>query len=255
MYLKVINSGSKHGNSYALFSDSGEILILDAGCKYKDILRVIDYRISDVCGVLISHIHGDHTLSFKDFLRAGIEVYSNDETQSELEQVTGERIKGVLKNNKFLCGKFKVTPFYIPHTRTSAETNELIPCKNYGYLIEHEEMGKLLYMTDMEHCPYRFKSYKVNHMMIECNYMDELVNKDEPNFLHRIEGHCSLDTCKEIVKENSSNDLLNVILIHLSHSSCNPQIASEEIKAIVGMGVYVNIAKAGLTVNINRVPF
>lgn len=56
MLLKVIGSGSK-GNSYVLESEN-EALILDAGCRIKDVLKAIDYNVSKTCGVLITHEHG-----------------------------------------------------------------------------------------------------------------------------------------------------------------------------------------------------
>lgn len=58
MLMRVVNTGSQHGNCYVLKSNSGEMLLLDCGCKYKDILKAIDYRTSDVSGVLLTHEHG-----------------------------------------------------------------------------------------------------------------------------------------------------------------------------------------------------
>lgn len=58
MFMRVVNTGSTHGNCYVLKSNSGEILLLDCGCNYKKILRGIDYQISNVSGVLLSHEHG-----------------------------------------------------------------------------------------------------------------------------------------------------------------------------------------------------
>jgi hypothetical protein len=56
MELKVINSNST-ANSYAL--DAGdEILLLEAGVKMAEVKRCINYRLSDVVGVCISHAHG-----------------------------------------------------------------------------------------------------------------------------------------------------------------------------------------------------
>lgn len=57
MFMKIISTGSQSGNSYALIANNGEILLLDAGCKYQSILKTINYRISDVVGVLLSHEH------------------------------------------------------------------------------------------------------------------------------------------------------------------------------------------------------
>ena len=58
MLMRVVNTGSQPGNCYVLKSNSGEMLLLDCGCRYKDILKAIDYRTSDVSGVLLTHEHG-----------------------------------------------------------------------------------------------------------------------------------------------------------------------------------------------------
>ena len=56
MKLIVTNSNSA-GNSFAL--DSGkEILLLEAGMKMAEVKRHIDFRLSDVVGVCVSHAHG-----------------------------------------------------------------------------------------------------------------------------------------------------------------------------------------------------
>lgn len=58
MFLRVISTGSKAGNCYALVSDSGQILLLDFGCDKKKIIRGIDYKISDVVSAVLTHGHG-----------------------------------------------------------------------------------------------------------------------------------------------------------------------------------------------------
>lgn len=56
MVLRTIATGSS-GNSHALISESGEILLLDAGAKMVDIKRGINYRVSNIKAILISHNH------------------------------------------------------------------------------------------------------------------------------------------------------------------------------------------------------
>lgn len=56
MFVKCIGSGST-GNSYALTSNDGEILLLDLGMPKKDILKAIDFRVSDVVGAVVTHGH------------------------------------------------------------------------------------------------------------------------------------------------------------------------------------------------------
>lgn len=58
MFMKIISTGSQHGNCYALTSNTGEILLLDFGCEASRILRGISYKISNAVGALLSHEHG-----------------------------------------------------------------------------------------------------------------------------------------------------------------------------------------------------
>lgn len=53
--LKVVGSGSK-GNTY-IIEAGGEHLLLDLGCKWSDILDVLNHKIGGVQGILVSHGH------------------------------------------------------------------------------------------------------------------------------------------------------------------------------------------------------
>lgn len=53
--LITISSSSK-GNTY-LLKTSNETLILDLGCKWSDILDVLNHKIENVVGVLVTHSH------------------------------------------------------------------------------------------------------------------------------------------------------------------------------------------------------
>lgn len=55
--LKVVGSGSQQGNTY-LLETKDETLILDLGCKWNDILEMLNYKIDKVVGVLVTHSHG-----------------------------------------------------------------------------------------------------------------------------------------------------------------------------------------------------
>lgn len=51
--LKVVGSGSS-GNSYIVECDN-EILLIELGMSWKDILKGLNYKIEDVAGCLVSH--------------------------------------------------------------------------------------------------------------------------------------------------------------------------------------------------------
>ena len=244
MILKCAGTGSS-GNSYALISDSGQILLIECGVNWKKTMRMIDYQISNVVGCIASHDHQDHLKEYKKVLENWIPIYINDETVEGFEIVTGEFLKGVPEKKWFQCGEFKVMGFYVPHDNTP----------NFGFLIEHDEMGRLLYMTDMEFSPYSFKNLRVQHLLIEANYIEDLVNREAENYAHQIRGHCSLNTCKGIVEANKTPDLRTVTLIHLSDKVCDPNSVLKEIKEVAGGRVEVNVAVPGLRVELKRLPF
>ena len=140
---------------------------------------------------------------------------------------------------------FTIKPFENPHGDT----------KSYGFYIEHPEMGKLIFITDFEYCPYDFSSQHVEHIMIEANYQLDMVDTDAPNFKHKIQGHCSLDTCKEFVRHNKSSNLRNVVLIHTSGSTLDFDNAVKEVKSIVDSDVEVVMAKPGIEIEIQKEAF
>lgn len=254
MVLRCAGTGSS-GNSYALISNIGQILLIECGVNWKKTMRMIDYQISNVIGCIASHAHLDHLKEYKKVLENWISIYTNDETAEGFEIATGELLKGIPEKKWFQCGEFSIMPFYVPHTTKDKDTGKIIPCPNYGYLVQHEEMGRLLYMTDLEYCPYNFKNLRVQHLLIECNYIKELADREEENYRHRLQGHCSLDTCKGIVETNKTPDLRTVTLIHLSDKVCDPSRVLKEIKEVAGNRVEVNVAVPGLEVVLNRFPF
>jgi Cft2 family RNA processing exonuclease len=45
------------GNNYILKSDNGKMLLLDLGLKKSEIMKAIDYNVSDVEGTIVTHGH------------------------------------------------------------------------------------------------------------------------------------------------------------------------------------------------------
>ena len=65
----------------------------------------------------------------------------------------------------------------------------------------------------------------------------------------------SLQTCKEFVRHNKSNNLLNVVLIHASGSTLDFDNAVKEVKSIVDSDVEVVMAKPGIEIEIQKEAF
>lgn len=52
---------------------------------------------------------------------------------------------------------------------------------------------------------------KVEHIMVEANYSMDLVDRNEPNYEHRLRGHMSLDDGTPIIQTNGNPALRNVV--------------------------------------------
>lgn len=253
MLLKCAGTGSK-GNSYALVAESGEILLIECGVKWSETMKMIDYQTSKVAGCICSHAHSDHLRSYKDCMRYGIPIYTNDETAEHFEIISGEKMIGKPERIPFEVGSYRVIPFYLPHTTRDKDTGALIPCPNFGYLIQCGD-EKILYLTDFEFCKYVFKSQRINYMVLECNHMDDLMDSSSANYIHAIKGHSSLSVVKEFVEVNKTSDLRNIILCHLSSENADPETMQKEVQSVAGKWVSVEVSHAGDEYVLNKYPF
>lgn len=229
MFARCIGTGSS-GNCYALYGNDGKILLLDLGLARKEILRGIDFNVSDVVGSVVSHGHLDHSKAVKDFENMGIKVWKPF-SESNLTDYM-----------KF--GSFSVQCFSLPHNGTP----------NFGFYINMDGQ-KILYLTDYEYCGFSFKSLKVNHIICECNYQQELVSRDLANYEHKIRGHSSLNYCKRFISDNKTPALRTIILCHMGVETTIPEECLSEVQKVVGEGVKCVCAAAGETVELSLYPF
>ena len=244
MRLKVINSGSS-GNGYALISEAGEILLLECGVKGIEMKRAIDFQVGNVVGCLLTHSHRDHSGRIKDYLNSGIRVYTSDEVATDILTITGERTVPLTRMQKKKLGSFTVIPFRVPHNGTECD----------GWLITHKELGRLLFITDAEYCPYDFSKTEITHAMIECNYSEDYIDNDAENLSHVLRGHMELKTCKRLVQKISNLYLRSICLIHLSSHNSESERFRHEIKEIVDCDVNVWVAEKGFETELSLDPF
>ena len=218
MQLKCIATGST-GNTYAIISEIGEILLLDLGMSEKNIKKGIDWKISNVVGAVISHGHKDHSLSVEDFKSMGIQI---------LAPYLGDSCKP-MKMGGFTVKPFDLTTLDGSWTHTDANGE---PCPIYGFLITHKEMGRMLYITDTNLIKWRFKS--INHILLGVNYDKDLIdNEDSAKVDHVYRGHMSIDTACDFVNANYSDSLQNVIMCHLSKNNADKDLFIDKMKSTV----------------------
>lgn len=229
MILKTISTGSS-GNCYLLTADSGETLILDAGVPIMEIKKALNWNIKNVVGVLCTHRHLDHSKSVKDFETMGIPI---------CEPHKALFMNQFLANSYFTVRTFDLTTIDGNWTHTDADGT---PCPIYGFMIEHPEIGRMLYITDCEFVKWRFKD--INHILLGVNYDPELLSGDDAKKNHVVRGHMSIDTACDFVKANASDQLQNVIMCHLSSENADSDSFIEKMKK-VAYGANVDVAVAG----------
>lgn len=231
--LKVLGSGSS-GNCYILENEN-EALIIEAGLPFMEVKKALNFNVMKIVGMISSHEHGDHYKYFEQYKNAGINSACFG---TGIPEYDADKMKYYLVS----MGKFRIKIFPLVHD---------VPC--YGFYITHPEMGSLVYASDTEYIKYRFKN--VNHFMVESNYDMQFVDRDEPNYEHRLRGHMSLDTALKFISTNDNPAFRNVVLIHLSDKSGDPALFKQKTEETVKYGANVYIAEKGLEVDMNLCPF
>lgn len=125
---------------------------------------------------------------------------------------------------------------------------------NFAYIIEHEEIGKLVYVTDLTHFPYKIKS--VTTLLIEANNSEDIIIDhlcDNEVIRSMSENHMEINETIKAIHNNISSDLNNIILCHLSDGQSDEKLFKQLIFEEFGIMPYV--AERGLEVSINKEEF
>lgn len=229
MILKCLSTSSA-GNSFILTNNAGKHLMIEAGLPLDQLKQGIDFDIANWEGLICSHGHTDHSLSVEKIRKMGITTYT---PYMDTEH----------KRLKTQIGDFQIESFPVPHNGV----------ENRGFLIGVDSQ-QICYITDAEYCPYKLSSKNIDTLIIECNYMAELVRDDLPNLQHKVLGHMELETTIGIIQDNAKS-LKNVILVHMGAGSLDRIAAMIRIRKVIPSYINVIWAKAGETYNISKIPF
>ena len=224
--LITVGSGSS-GNTY-LLQCGDETLVLDCGMKLLAVKKALNFYIRGIVGAVCTHGHHDHDKYIPEYEAAGIPVWKPYSAES-LRQDTQ-------------MGGFKLSSFPVVHS---------VP--TVGYLIGHERLGKMLYVSDTEYIRYRFKG--LNTILCEMNYSDEYIDRNASKFAHVKKGHMEKQTTLEFIKANMGIDLRHVVLCHLSADGADPVEFKEAVREIVPSWVTVDVAVPNLVVDLGEIPF
>jgi phosphoribosyl 1,2-cyclic phosphodiesterase len=249
MELTVLSSSSR-GNCYILQNDN-EALVIEAGVSLLEVKKAVDFNISKIVGVIVSHEHGDHSKYVKEFLAARIKVWASKGTWDKCSQniERGGWLPWLLESGvKQKIGGFTILPFDVKHDAAEPQ----------GFLIKHEEIGTMLFVTDSYYVPYNFEG--LTNILIECNYRMDLLTANIaagriPAALRdrTLQSHMSYDTCLEALQANDLSKVNNIVLIHLSDGNSNADEFREGIHRATGKQVHV--ADKGMKIQFNKTPF
>lgn len=224
--IRIISSSSA-GNCYLLMANK-EVLILDAGVPFKDVKVALNFNIRQISGVLVTHSHGDHAKYAHEYEAAGIPVWK----PYKMENLRQRR----------RMGRFTAQSFPVTHS---------VP--TVGYLIEHGDFGRVLYVTDAEYIQFRFRNLRT--ILIEMNYSNDYIDREAAKFAHVVQGHMEKQTTLDFLKANAGPELRHVVLCHLSRDGADPVEFKEAVRKIVPSGVTVDIAVPGGEVDLREIPF
>lgn len=196
--------------------------MIEAGVPFKLVKQALNFDISKIVGLLVSHSHKDHAAYIQEYIRGGIPVFAP----------SMDCVPGALSA---VSQPFAVRTFPLVHD---------VDCT--GFLVEHPDIGRLLFATDTEYVRYRFKN--LNHILVEANYDQELIDASKGNRNHIMTGHMSIGTACDFLAANNNPDLRNVVLIHLSDSNSDERDFTAKAKQIVSCPVCV--ADKGLEIEL-----
>ena len=188
----------------------------------------------------------DHSKHILEYAKAGIPCYSSKECFEGLN-IKHHNLIALQARKRQIVEGFDIMPFTLVH--------DVI---NFGYLINHEESGLIVFITDTHYCKYTFP--KIAHWLIEANYSQAIMesrllesNLHIAQYMRTEESHMSIETCKQLLLANDLSETVNVVLLHLSNGNSNAKDFKKQIEEATGKPTY--IADKGLVINLNKNSF
>lgn len=243
MRLNVLGSDS-NGNCYVLQTDK-EALIIEAGVRFSEVKKALKWQLSKVVGAVITHEHNDHAKYVRDFVSNGITVLALPSVFRAKGIDSLSFRKEIEPMHGYIVGGFRVFAMPVCHD---------VPC--VGFIIEHEDMGRMLFVTDTMMLEYRVPG--LNHILLEANYAEDILDAKieagsvplsmKPRLIH---SHMEIETTKGILRANDLSGVNEIVLIHLSNGNSDERRFVREVQETSGKPVYAAVAGLELNLSIN----
>lgn len=236
MYKINAIGSSSSGNTF-IVSDGVTNIVLDIGMNTEKIqsgLFKLNYKSSDIHGVLVSHGHQDHIQGALALKSAPKYMSQGTYEESKKYNIPFDTIKIVKEDETFKIGTFTIKPFKVKH-----DSKEPL-----GYIMSNVSGETLFYMTDSGIANVHFPNADV--YIIEANHSEKTLKqkmeegKIDPIRYERV-ANCHLSTEKAIkyLSKNIGENTKQVVLMHLSPNNTNPIGLMNYVKAKLD---YPNVA-------------
>lgn len=226
-------ASSSAGCCYILADDSQRPILIDAGIRFEEIQRAMNFNTSTLAGVLVSHSHGDHCKAVPKLVDRGIECYAHEATWRNMG-IKHHNCKSLVPMLKQQVGTFTVLPFLAQHD-----------CEGtLGFVISNRINERLLYLTDTAFTEWTFPG--LTHVAIECNFSEEKLrgntitgNVNKARHSRVYSTHMSLERLLELLKANDLSTVQEIHLLHLSAENSNAEEMKLEVQKATGIPVFV----------------
>lgn len=225
--------GSGSGGNAILVVAGGTRLLVDAGFSARDLARRLEALGEDpdgLNGILITHDHGDHTRGMGVYARRhGTPLYLTAGTRRACAKLLRgqEPVKEYRAGHPFLIGDLRVEPFVTVHDAADPVGVALVDVATGCRLGVATDLGR--------------PTAGIRHALSGCHLLVLEANHDEA-LLHaapypwsvkaRIassHGHLSNEAAARFALELLHDELVAVVLAHLSRESNDPRLAADVV--------------------------
>ncbi len=212
MDIKVIATGSK-GNCIRV-SDGVTTVLLECGISIKAIKKALDYRLSDISAVFITHEHRDHSQAVKDVFKSGIDVYMTEGTAEELN-LKSHRLRLISEGQRYAVGTIEMVPITAYH-----DAKEPV-C---FYLYSKVTGERLFFATDTKIAPCVNKIF--DYIIVEINHSyNEIIKCENKALVKRVlNSHLSLESFEKWFSKVDKSKLKELHIVHMSDTNADESL-------------------------------
>jgi phosphoribosyl 1,2-cyclic phosphodiesterase len=229
--------------------------LIECGVKFSEIKEAIGFNVSKIDACIVTHEHGDHAKAIKEVQSNGIPIVASTGTfkacgTSDLVNLLDCRVAHgcifLTPIKKYQEHGWQIKAFKVDHD--AAEP--------LGFIIEHPDCGKVLFVTDTYVLRYKFP-YKLDHIIIEANYCEELAEEWRQskgnNFVEgrRLKNHMSFQTALLTLSKMDLSNCKNIVLIHLSDGLTDEKRFKQETEERFGIPTTVAAPKVQVNFSLN----